>query len=210
MNSKVLQQRNKAQSKQKLIDAVGKIIVRNGYNGIGINAIAKEANLDKVLIYRYFNGLNGLLKEFAGQKDFFIKISNSIQDEIEKTPALEYKNLLINVLIEQLRDLRKNRELQEIIKWELVEKNDLTLTITKERELKGYALSKTLKDKMNLPNNDSDAVVAFLVSGIYYLVLRSVTLDVFNGIPINTEKGWYQIEKAIHSIVNSYFDSINK
>lgn len=208
MTKKEISSRNKDQSKQKLIDAVSKIILRDGFKGIGVNAIAKEANLDKVLIYRYFEGLNGLLREFAKQKDFYINISNFIQDEIESAQKHELKNLITKVLTDQLRGLRENKELQELMLWEMVEKNELTDAIAKEREEKGYELSNKLKEKMDLKDNESDAVMAILVSGIYYLVLRSRTVDVFNGISLNSEKGWQQIENAIQMIVNTYFDSI--
>lgn len=200
--------RNKDQSKKKLIDAVSKIILRDGFKGIGINAIAKEAKLDKVLIYRYFNGLNGLLREFAKQKDFYINISNFIQDEIVNAPKDELKNLVAKVLKEQLRGLKDNKELQELMLWEMVEKNELTDAITKEREEKGYELSSKLKEKMDLKDNKSDAVIALLVSGIYYLVLRSRSIDEFNGINLNSEKGWQQIEIAIQLIVDSFFNLI--
>jgi AcrR family transcriptional regulator len=191
-----------------MIDAVSKIILRDGFKGIGINAIAKEASLDKVLIYRYFDGLNGLLREFAKQKDFYINVSNFIQDEIENAQKNELRNLVTKVLKEQLRGLKDNKELQELMLWEMVEKNELTDAIAKEREEKGYELSSKLKEKMDLKDNESDAVIALLVSGIYYLVLRSRTVDVFNGICLNSEKGWQQIENAIQMIVNTYFDSI--
>jgi len=202
-------QRNKEQSKQNFIDAVGRIILRDGFKGIGINAIAKEAKLDKVLIYRYFEGLDGLLREFAKQKDFYINLTGFIQDEIENAQKHELKNLVSKVLISQLRGLIDNKELQELMLWEMVEKNELTDAIAKEREEKGYELSNKLKEKMDLKDHDSDAVIALLVSGIYYLVLRSRTVDVFNGIKLNSEKGWQQIETAIQMIVNTYFDSIN-
>jgi len=208
MTKKETNQRNKEQSKQKLIDAVGQIILRDGFKGIGINAIAKEAKLDKVLIYRYFDGIDGLLKEFAKQKDFYINISNFIQDEIENAKTNEVKDLIIKVLINQLRELYKNKELQEFMLWEMIERNELTIAIAKEREEKGYELSKKLKEKMDLKNSDSDAIIALLVSGIYYLVLRSRTVDVFNGIELNSAKGWQQIENAIQLIINTSFDSI--
>lgn len=208
MTKKETIQRNKEQSKQKLIDAVGQIILRDGFKGIGINAIAKEANLDKVLIYRYFDGIDGLLKEFAKQKDFYINISNFIQDEIENAKKHELKDLIIKVLVNQLQELNKNKELQEFMLWEMIEKNELTIAIAKEREEKGYELSNKLKEKMDLKESESDAIIALLVSGIYYLVLRSRTVDVFNGIELNSEKGWQKIENAIKLIINTYFDSI--
>lgn len=206
MKKQETNQRNKEQSKQKLIDAVNQIIIRDGFKGIGINAIAKEANLDKVLIYRYFDGLDGLLREFAMQKDFYINISDFIQDDIESMQKADLINLINKILIGQLRELRANRELQELLLWQLVEKNELTLAIAKEREQKGYELSNKLKEKMNLNNNESDAVMALLVSGIYFMVLSSRTVDVFNGVELNSEKGWKQIEDAIKQIVNSYFN----
>jgi AcrR family transcriptional regulator len=199
--------RNKEQSRQKLIDAVGTIILRDGFNAIGINSVAKEADLDKVLIYRYFDGLDGLLREFAKRKDFYINISDLILDEIENARAEDLKELIIKILVSQLRGLRENQALQELMVWEILERNELTIAIAKDREEKGYELSKRLKEKMNLTGNESDAAIALLVSGIYYLVLRARTVDVFNGVDLSSEEGWLQIEKAIRQIVISYFDS---
>jgi len=199
--------RNKEQSRQKLIDAVGTIILRDGFNAIGINSVAKEADLDKVLIYRYFDGLDGLLREFAKRKDFYINISDLILDEIENARAEDLKELIIKILVSQLRGLRENQALQELMVWEILERNELTIAIAKDREEKGYEVSKRLKEKMNLTGNESDAAIALLVSGIYYLVLRARTVDVFNGVDLSSEEGWLQIEKAIRQIVISYFDS---
>ncbi|MBU2650239.1 MAG: TetR family transcriptional regulator [Bacteroidetes bacterium] len=200
-----INQRNKQESKQKLIDAVGTIILREGFKGIGINSVAKEAGVDKVLIYRYFNGMEGLLFEYIKQKDFYISTSGTFQGEIERTEKHELTNVISKVLIGQLRGLIQNRELQELMLWEMVEKNELTLAIAKEREEIGYEISKTMKSKMSLSDNDSDAIIALLVAGIYYLVLRSRTVDIFNGIKINTEEGWQQIEVAIQRMIDSYF-----
>jgi len=159
------------------------------------------------LIYRYFDGLDGLLREFAKRKDFYINISDLILDEIENARAEDLKELIIKILVSQLRGLRENRALQELMVWEILERNELTIAIAKDREEKGYELSKRLKEKMNLTGNESDAAIALLVSGIYYLVLRARTVDVFNGVDLSSEEGWLQIEKAIRQIVISYFDS---
>jgi len=210
MTQKEKTQRNKEQSMQKFIDAVGYIITKDGFKSIGVNAIAKQAGLDKVLIYRYFDGLDGLLRAFAKQKDFYINISNIIQKEIEDAQAHQLKDLIIKVLTGQLYELKKNKELQEFMLWEMLERNEITIAIAKEREEKGYELSNKLKEKMKIQNNNSDAVMAILISGIYYLVLRSRTVDVFNGVELNSEKGWQQIENAIQVIVNTYFDSLKK
>lgn len=199
--------RNKEQSRQKLIDAVGTIILRDGFKAVGINSVAKEAALDKVLIYRYFDGLDGLLREFAKRKDFYINISDFILDEIKNAREEDLQDLIIKILVSQLRGLRENQVLQELMLWEMMERNELTIAIAKDREEKGYELSNRLKEKMNLTGNESDAAIALLVSGIYYLVLRSRTVDVFNGVDLSSDDGWLQIEKAIRQIVSSFFNA---
>jgi AcrR family transcriptional regulator len=203
--------RNKEQTKQIFIDTVSKIIVRDGFKAIGINTISKEAGLDKVLIYRYFDGLDGLLHAFAKQKDFYINISEEIYKRIENASKDDVKQLVVLVLNNQLRELRSNKELQELMLWEMIERNELTIAIAKEREEKGYELSEKLKEKLNIPNAEIDvnAIMSILVSGLYYLALRSRTVDVFNGVEIDSEAGWLRIESAIQTIVNNLFNSIN-
>lgn len=49
------------ETEKRLLEAVSKIIEEEGFTQIGINRIAKKAQCDKVLIYRYFGGLDGLL-----------------------------------------------------------------------------------------------------------------------------------------------------
>jgi len=212
MTKKEIIQRNKEESKQRLIDAVGQIIVTEGFKGIGINSIAKQAGLDKVLIYRYFDGLDGLLRAFARQKDFYINISETLLHEIENANKEDIQPLITQVLTAQFRELLHNSELQEFMLWEMVEKNELTLAIAKEREEKGTYLSHKIKEKMNIQESDfdTDAIVALLVSGLYYLALRSRTVDVFNGVELNTEQGWARTEKAVESIINNLFNTINK
>lgn len=47
------------ETEKRLLEAVSKIIEEEGFTQIGINRIAKKAQCDKVLIYRYFGGLDG-------------------------------------------------------------------------------------------------------------------------------------------------------
>ncbi|RYF76746.1 MAG: TetR/AcrR family transcriptional regulator, partial [Cytophagaceae bacterium] len=48
--------RNKEKSKQRLLDAVGKLLKSKGYAALKVNDIAATAGLDKKLIYKYFGG----------------------------------------------------------------------------------------------------------------------------------------------------------
>ena len=45
--------------RRRILDAIGAIAARDGLAAVGVNALAREAGCDKVLIYRYFGDLEG-------------------------------------------------------------------------------------------------------------------------------------------------------
>ena len=60
----------------RILAAVGALILRDGLAGVGINALAREAGCDKVLIYRYFGDLDGVYAAYAAQGDFWWTIED--------------------------------------------------------------------------------------------------------------------------------------
>ena len=188
--------RDKEATKKKLLDSVGKVILRDGFAGIGVNSIAKEAGVDKVLIYRYFDGLDGLLKAYAAQKDYYNK-------PIDEEPAnigtvfLSAEKLLKG----QLKHILADKELQEILLWELNTKNDVTISIAQNREKTGTAFIDKISKLVDFEKFDLPAYSALIIGGIYYLTLRSRTADVFNGIDLTSEEGWERIGNAISSLL---------
>jgi len=57
--------RNRKATEQKILKAVGSLLARGGFRTFGINAVARQARVDKVLIYRYFGGMPDLLRAYA-------------------------------------------------------------------------------------------------------------------------------------------------
>ena len=54
--------KNRQATEMTLITAVNDIIEESGFEGLGINAVAAKAKVSKMLIYRYFNSLDGLIE----------------------------------------------------------------------------------------------------------------------------------------------------
>ena len=46
------------------------MIAENGFEAIGVNAIANKSGVSKILIYRYFGSVEGLLAAYLHQNDF--------------------------------------------------------------------------------------------------------------------------------------------
>ena len=62
--------KDKELTKRKLINAVGEIIRTEGYTGLGVNKIARQAQVNKKLIYRYFMTVDRLIEEYVLEKDY--------------------------------------------------------------------------------------------------------------------------------------------
>jgi len=189
--------RDREATKQRLLDAVGKVLVERGFEGVGVNAIAKEAGVDKVLIYRYFNDLDGLLQAFALDKDFVSNLRKFFGDRKALATRKEAVALGKGMLAGQFRRICEDRELQEVLLWELHEKNRVTEAVAEARETQGIAVLRRMADAIGDDTIDIAAIASLLVGGIYYLALRSRTVEVYSGINLRTEEGRNRIEAAV-------------
>ena len=76
--------RNRQQTASRIKQAAKSLLEREGFVGWGINAIARNANADKVLIYRYFNSLEGLLTEIISETVFWPNPENVNESSAEE------------------------------------------------------------------------------------------------------------------------------
>jgi AcrR family transcriptional regulator len=194
--------KDKETTKQRLLDAVGKVLVERGYAGVGVNAVAKEAGVDKVLIYRYFGSFDGLLEAFALRKDFLSNLRDLFGDVPEFATRDEALDMGKRILTGQLHQILADKELQEILLWELHEKNRVTEAVAVAREEQGVAVLSRMAEVVDNEHTDIAAISSLMIGGIYYLVLRSRTVEFYSGINLRTEEGWARIEAALTSLID--------
>lgn len=65
-------ERDRDATEQRMLKAVGEMIRRDGFEKLGVNAVAAHCGVSKILIYRYFGSLDGLLAAYIRQHDFWI------------------------------------------------------------------------------------------------------------------------------------------
>lgn len=198
--------RDREQTERQLVEAVGAIVREEGFDAVGVNAVARRAGVDKVLIYRYFGDLDGLLAAWIATQDYFSRL----QDLLGDTRGAEGKDEILaiarGVLVGQLQAMTGNRELREIFRWELGTRNAVTDEIARRREKQGSAVTKVFERAVADPSVDVRAVVTLLSAGINYLALRAQTADVYNGIPLTGRRGWTRIEGAIDLLLDLLAD----
>ena len=195
-------QKDREQTRARILQAVGRLLAQSGFRELGVNSIAREAGVDKVLIYRYFGGLAELLKAFAEDSDFWPGLPELVR-EAGEPPAGRSEAERAKFLLRAFgRSLRKQPLTQEIMRWELLERNELTDALARSREDQGLALFDALDRQDDL---DLRALGSLLAAGQTYLILRSKTVDVYNGLHLNSEEDWARIERATSFLVDAAF-----
>jgi AcrR family transcriptional regulator len=195
--------KNSQQTRKKIITAVGKLLSRSGFRNLGINAVAREAGIDKVLIYRYFGGMRDLLRAYAEEGDFWPTAEELLAGFGGQLPR-NNAELAAKLLIEFGRALRRRPITQEIMRWELLERNELTDALAYYREEQGMKLISMVEKSHGL---DLQALASLLSAGETYLILRAKTASVYNGLRLGRDDDWKRIEKSITHLVELAFAS---
>ena len=90
--------RSRLKTEQRILDAVGSILLEQGYPAVGVNAIARRAGCDKVLIYRYFGGFDELLLAFAESNKLWWEVEEIITETAVECAAIALPDFLQRLL----------------------------------------------------------------------------------------------------------------
>lgn len=195
--------RDKERTKVKMIQAVGKVLLKKGYTGLNASSIAKEAGIDKSLVWTYFGSLDNLVEEYIAQRDFWkYKAADSINNMLTFKDGIkaEYMSGLLQFQFQSLLD---DEILQRIMLWGISEKKDFLRHISDERELIGEEVFKIVDPQFKNSDIDIRGILAIIVAGIYYLVLHGKTNgSLFCGIDLNTADGEIRIKESISQIIS--------
>ena len=201
--------RNKENTKQRLLNAVGEILKSEGYAELKVNKIAATAGLDKKLIYNYFGSKENLVGEYINSKDFW---SNVKTDAVPPDFSDGGKKFTIEVLLQQFDFVRDSSELQKVLLWRLSEEQPFLRQMTENQEKVGEELFKHVMDPLFGKNaQDFRAITAILVAGLYYLNLyTSHNGSIFCGIDISEATGREKIRDALSFLINKTYEGLQE
>jgi AcrR family transcriptional regulator len=198
--------RNRTRTAEKFINAVHAILMEEGYGALGINAVAQRAGANKVLLYRYFGSLEGLLEQYVDRMDPFPNLIEAIEHELGNRETLTVDEVCRIIFTTLEQAILENPSFAEMLKWEIVSSNHLTQKIAQSREQSGRQLTEYLKEHYHWDKTkDIEAVLAILTGGLFYLWMREDSVCTFNGVPLSRPEGRQRLLLAATDIVKSIF-----
>lgn len=192
-------ERDREATEKRLLDTIGKMIAENGFEKIGINAIAAQSGVSKILIYRYFGSVEGLMATYIRQHDFWLNYP------LEYPSREELPSFVKKLFQGQIEQLRNNPTLKRLYRWELSCTNDMIVRLREQREKVGINLIEKVSELTGHPQKEIAVMASMLAASITYLVMLEDFCPVYNGIPLNENSGWEQINDGIEILINKVF-----
>ncbi len=184
----------------RILAAVGDVLARDGFEGIGINAIAKQAGVDKVLIYRYFGGLPELLTEWGRSGRFWPTVDEMLGDDPAGLLALPVAERYARFFDRFIDALRARPLTLEVLAAEILVRNELTAILEAEREAWGDEVARALGGDAEMARPEVQGITLLLVAGIQYLLVRSRKTRIFSGLDLQTDEAWVLLKASIRTM----------
>ncbi|MDP9102409.1 MAG: TetR/AcrR family transcriptional regulator [Pseudomonadota bacterium] len=198
-----VRRRNRGETEARLRLAVQEVLIEGGFGALNASAVARRAGVDKMLIYRYFGDLKGLIRQIAFGPDFFPSFDDLCGGRtLEAMKALPVSERTAIVLGNNARLLRERPVVLELMIWEMVERNEFTAIMEEARETLGLRLMADLYPDI-ADQRLLAGVSALLSAGVTYLVLRARKIRWYAGVNLKSEEGWAEVEAAIRALTAS-------
>lgn len=196
--------KSREQTESKILEAVASIVESDGFEKLGINTIALKANVSKMLIYRYFGGLEELVARFIMQKDYWANTDTLILNPHSVGDSIK------SMFRKQIEQLRNDVTLRRLCRWDLSCHNASIDRLRDKREENGCNLIKVVSRLTGCSNSVVASLASILSASISYLTLIEDQCPTYNGIALQTDKGWEQIAQGVDMIVDLWIKSIQE
>lgn len=198
------QTRDRARTEEAIMAAARDVLADQGFQGFGINAIARRAGCDKQLLYRYYGGLDGLADAIGND------VANGLGARLTEIAAdskpESYGALMEKLMLGFVSVLRADPLLQRITAWEISEPNAMTTRFATARGLVLQRWVEKQRGSLTPPAGvDAAAINAVLIAAAQHLVLSATAVGGFAGIDLVSDEQWERIRRSIGLLVRGVY-----
>ncbi|MBD2703640.1 TetR/AcrR family transcriptional regulator [Spirosoma sp. BT702] len=189
--------RNRVKTTQRIVEALEEVIAERGLEGVGVNRVAEKANVSKVLIYRYFGGMEGLLEYYVKMGKLFPVFTTTVLDQIRPLHESDVARIWYRQVIQTYRYFRTFKAAREIIKASVIENDSIAETTARAQD---EEMTRLVSQLSFVKGADIQAISAVVIGAMNYLTIMAQNDRTMISIDLRSEEGWQRIESAVKTI----------
>lgn len=196
--------RDRETTERLILAAAREVLAEAGFQGLGVNAVARRAGCDKQLIYRYFGGLEGLIDAIGADLGGWLQAS--LGQAGARTVHSHYGALVEDWAVSLMRALRANPLVQKIVAWEIADPSPQVRRLAEARSRGMIAwVARARGDLLPPEGMDAPAANALLIGAVQHLVLSAAAVGQFGGVPLASEADWARMEASLRALVQAVY-----
>lgn len=189
--------KNRCNTERKIIDAAVQIIENEGFEGLNIAKVARMAVVSKMLVYRYFDSLSGLIMRVIEANDFWSQVPEDVS--LNDTAVGRIKDIFRHKAL----ILKNNSMVRMFYRWEIMVDSELTKSLRPEREVTAWQEYHEYCNELNISWDEALAFATFIDNSI---IMTMIKLDMpqKHGLDISTDDGWRLYLKTIDDLIDNW------
>ncbi|GAB4024662.1 TetR/AcrR family transcriptional regulator [Spirosoma koreense] len=189
--------RNRPATIQRIVKALEHILAQEGLEGVNVNAIAQTADVSKVLVYRYFGSVEGLLEYYIRMGKLVPHYDPGWLAQLRPVEPSDMARVWSSQTLELFRRMRACRGSRELLKASVREKTPLAEAVSRNLDAE---LTNLVNQLAFLEGGDYQAISAIMLGALSYLTIQAQLDHPVIGIDLRSQEGWQRIEAATTTI----------
>jgi len=205
-NSRPRDHRDRKATEELIVNAFETVLLRDGVQGLGVNAIAQEAGINKVLIYRYYKDLPGLARHWSTNSSFWPSELELIGNDPDAFNKLTVPDRVKAVLCNYIDAIRARPATIEMLAGELQSPSDITRALSDGMARPGRGVA----DYIQLEKSDKDISdkvwkLIYMVTAITaYMTIRERVNPSYMGFDMTDDESWVFLRDTVSDIADKY------
>jgi AcrR family transcriptional regulator len=208
--------RDRFATRAAILQSAAELVAAHGIGELGVNLLADAAKCDKVLIYRYFGGLDEVLEALGAERMLWPRVELQ-SDDGDGNGDISLADAVQSLVLEEWAALSGGALMLQAGAAEVARNNPLGEATAAQRAERHEEVIASLRAKHRVPPYlDLAALVELLSAALTLFALRTASGTTAHSEPAeksalvldpNTPHGWRRIEKTVGVVARALLES---
>jgi len=186
--------------RDRLLEALGDLLARAGFESLSLEAVALAAGLDRAVVLRHFKDLDDMVAAFGQSPSFWPTIEELRAEEPDRFAAMPPRAQVAQYFKATIRGLLARPRTLDILAWELMARNRFTRLLEVPRVRLSLEFFEGVTGEI-APSVDLTTVVAVLGGAAIFLAVRSRQSGVFGGLNLYDDADRERVNRVLDQLV---------